>query len=178
MTLGHMELAPPNPDKIAGATWGNTRKGGIEFHHGTDLSGDVGSPVCAQFDGTIGKIVWQQPNRIGGNYPDGYSDDNNDAGNRIYVNSIVDGNTVNNGYWHLQAGNAIANNPRTGQPFTTGDTVYAGEVIGYIGYTGNANVNVPHVHVNTYKNWIEINPELYFNATIDPTTTTITTPCD
>jgi len=182
--LPFMALAPPGTN-IAGATYGNTRKkadGTAVFHNGIDLAGAVGTPIYAQFGGTVGKVVSEQPNRIDNpdnkNYPTGYSGDMNNAGNRIYVNSTVGGNTVNNGYWHLQADTPIANNPRTGQPWATGDAINAGEVIGYIGITGNANADVPHLHLTTSVNGANSDPATYLNATISTTTTNITTPCD
>ena len=182
--LPHMELAPPydNRNNIAGATQGETRKypnGDDKFHHGIDFAGAVGTPVYAQFDGIIPVLpVTGQPNKVAKHYPNDYSGDKDGAGNRIYVDSNIGGNTVRNGYWHLQAGNPVAINPRTGQPFTTGDPIYAGEVIGYMGHTGNADASAPHVHLITTENGAEVNPEKYLNATISTTTTTITTPCD
>ncbi|MFA5850445.1 MAG: M23 family metallopeptidase [Bacteroidales bacterium] len=179
--LPHMELAPPNTDNIAGATFGKTRvnkDGDSTDHWGIDLEGAVGTPIYAQFDGTIAKPpVTGQPNRVAGYYPSGYSDDKDDGGNRIYVESNIGGNTVRNGYMHLQAGNP-AINPRTLQPFKEGNSVIAGDVIGYIGLTGNASASRPHLHLKTTVNGAPVDPALYFNATISLTITTITTPCD
>lgn len=78
---------------------------------------------------------------------------------------------------HLQAGTPFGTNPRTGQPWKAGDIINAGEVIGYIGVTGNANPNVPHLHLRTLVNGIEVNPASYLNATVSTTTSKITTPC-
>lgn len=173
-----MELAPPSVSNIAGATFGDTRKysdGRPKMHNGIDLAGEVGTPVYSQFGGTIGKVVDEQPNRP---YPAGYSGDKDGGGNRIYVNSTINGQSVSNGYWHLRADTPIANNPRTGLPWATGDTINAGELIGYIGVTGNASPDVPHLHLSTKVDGVKADPTTYLNATVSTSTTDITTPCD
>jgi len=178
-TDGNTVAAGENPDgseNIPGATFGNTRKnadGTDKFHNGIDLAGAVGTPIYAQFDGTIsGNPVTNQPNRP---YPSDYQGDTNGAGNRINIDSTIDGSTVSFGYWHLQAGNPIARNPRTGWYWVSGDSIYAGELIGYIGITGNADANVPHLHLT---NGADTNPTTYLNATVSTTTRNITTPCN
>jgi len=181
--LPYMALAPPTGSQPIAATFGNTRTntdGTAKKHDGIDLSGAVGTPIYAQFDGIIvGTPVTEQPNRITNpankNYPNGYSGDKNNAGNRVYINATVNGSTVSFGYWHLQAGTPLATNPRTGQPWAAGNPIYVGEVIGYIGITGNADPNVPHLHLT---NGANTNPTTYLNATVSTATTTITTPCD
>lgn len=182
--VGKMQLAPPNPYNIPGATWGMTRHdryGQPKKHDGVDLAAEVGTPVYAQFDGTVGKAVYDQPNRVTVNgemqYPPGYVGDRNDGGNRITINSTVSGQTVSNSYWHLREGTPIANNPRTGRPWTTGDQILKGELVGFTGITGNANAGVPHLHLNTKKNGVSSNTADYLKATITTTSTTITTPC-
>ncbi len=179
--LVDMALEPPNPSNIAGGTYGYTRidkYGKSKFHNGIDLAGMVGTPIYAQFDGTVGKVVSEQPNRVDGFYPVGYDGDVDHAGNRIYINSTVNGNTVNIGYWHLQAGTPIAINPQTGKPWQTGDVVKAGALIGYIGITGNSSPNLPHLHLTTQVNGVRTDPATYLEATVSTKTTTITTPCD
>lgn len=52
------------------------------------------------------------------------------------------------------------------------------EVVGYIGITGNANPNVPHLHLSTKRNGAAINPETLLNAAVSKTKTRIVTPCD
>ena len=181
--VADMELAPPVSWNIAGATYGNTRKktnGDAKFHNGIDLAGPVGTPVYAQFDGSIGQVVDEQPNRTNGNYPDDYSGDEDGAGNRIFVISTIGdyGTTVTNGYCHLRADDPIAINPITGSPWATGDIIYAGQLIGYIGVTGNSNPDNPHLHLTTKVNGENANPATYLSATVSTSTTTITTPCD
>ena len=172
--LPSMALAPPAGSQPIAATYGKTRKNGTKDHWGIDLAGAVGTPVYAQFGGTIGAVVSEQPNRIDGEYPLGYSGDTDNGGNRIYINSNINGNIVSHQYQHLQAVTPIATNPSTGQHWKTGDIINAGEVIGYIGITGNADASAPHLHLIASTG----NPVIYLNATISTTTTVITTPCD
>ncbi len=53
-------------------------------------------------------------------------------------------------YSHLRYGTPVAVNPRTGKPFTKGDRVFAGDLIGYTGKTGNAcdDAAVPNKHLD------------------------------
>jgi murein DD-endopeptidase MepM/ murein hydrolase activator NlpD len=184
--LTDMALAAPVPWNIPGATFGWTRKKDIntpKYHNGIDLAGPVGTPVYAQFDGIIGgTIVSTQPNRIlvGKTYvyPEGYSGDINGGGNRISVTSTINGKTVTNSYMHLMAGNPFGINPRTHSPWASGDYILTGEIIGYIGITGNPDPNIPHLHLTTIENGDDVNPTKYLNATVTPSSTTITTPCD
>lgn len=69
---------------------------------------------------------------------------------------------------HLQAGTPMAKNPRTGKAFAPGDIVYAGELIGYTGRTGNAyNVDFYHLHLGVWKEGVGfINPEGFINGTL------------
>ena len=66
----------------------------------------------------------------------------------------------------MMSGTPIAINPRTGKAFAPGDTVYAGEIIGYTGRTGNAyNVHFPHLHLSVLNSsWQYINPENFVNG--------------
>jgi murein DD-endopeptidase MepM/ murein hydrolase activator NlpD len=175
--LVKMELAPPNPNKPLGGTFGkNVRNGKSPNHDGYDFEGEVGTPVYATHNGTIASAPYEvnQPNRINGQYPTGYSGDDNGAGNRIYINI---GNNTQVAYFHLQAGTPIATNPRTGQPFGAGDQIYQGEVIGYICVTGNASPNVPHLHYGVRVNNVWVDPLPYINTTKD-INHKLSTPCD
>lgn len=176
-----MTLAPPVKYDLNTALWGNTRAqyGNSSFHYGIDLHGEVGDPVYAMFEGEIdgAPFVYQQPNRIDKKLPSGYNGDIDKAGNRMYVTSIVNGNVIRVGYWHLQAGNAIAINPRTGAKFQPGEKVYPGDIIGYIGITGNANNNVPHLHLFTSINGVPTDPMIILNVIFDPNNLKLLTPC-
>lgn len=175
--VGFMELQPANGWNIPGATYGYTRSSGKQFHSGVDLKGEVGTPIFSMFTGTIDKCITEQPNRIGDKYPTDYKGEKNAAGNRVDVISSVNGKPITLKYWHLQAGTPVAINPRTGAPFKQDDTIYQGEIIGYIGVTGNAKEAFPHLHLTIMENGKTVNPANYLNATIGTTSTTVNTPC-
>ncbi len=176
-----MELAPPTSWNIAGATFGNTRNyanGTKKPHQGIDLYAEVGTPIYSMTTGVVVQVVTSQVNKINGDYPEGYRGDINGAGNRIKIKSSINGETVYFAYWHLQAGNPVGKD-RNGNTLQVNSTVVAGDIIGYVGITGNANIDVPHLHLgvqNSNGTWI--NPTTYLNATVSTTSTTITTPCD
>jgi len=97
-----------------------------------------------------------------------YSGDKNAAGNRFYLDCTIDGKSVSIAFFHLQAGTPVSINPRTGQAFKKGDEVYQGEIIGYVGKTGNAyKVPNSHLHfgVRDSSGWIDPGP--YFNGEVD-----------
>lgn len=139
-------------------------------HDGIDLQAPVGTPVYAICNGII--------TMARGNCPDGKQ---KKGSGWTYGNEIRIRGTVINAYTgeeqemifqyaHLQYANAIAMNFKTGHMFKEGDWVYAGELIGYTGESGNAyHVDYPHLHfgaqiVGEYK-WID--PLPYLNATYD-----------
>lgn len=108
--------------------FGKSRSYGFQRTHlGNDLMGSIGTPIIAVESGTIEHLGWNQFGgwRIGIRSFDG---------KRYYY------------YAHL----------RKNQPYVTGlkegDTVEAGDVIGYLGMTGYSikenvnNVNIPHLH--------------------------------
>ncbi|MGM9737660.1 MAG: M23 family metallopeptidase [Candidatus Cryptobacteroides sp.] len=174
--LINMEIASTGgPSGLKGGTYGPVRwnNGKKKNHGGIDLYAEVGTDVYAMIDGKIGyPYVTEQPFLNDGNYPDQYSGDKDKSGNRIYYTGIIDGNEVRIGCFHLEEGNAVAINPRTGKPFSPGDLIYRGEIIAHTGRTGNAyNVPSPHLHL-TYsvkRNGVFVpeNPENLINGKID-----------
>lgn len=89
----------------------------VGWHHGEDIFAPFGAPVLAVADGTVFSVGW---NDLGGNRF--WLRD--DKGNEFY-------------YAHLSAFSPLAvNNAR----------VRAGDVIGFIGNTGDAQGTPPHVH--------------------------------
>lgn len=77
--------------------------------------------------------------------------DSNGAGNRVYINSTVSGNSWSIGYWHL--GTVLV---------SPGAYVTAGQLIGYTGNTGNVSSprsNGPHLHLTAKKNNVNVDPE-------------------
>lgn len=176
--LPRMTLAPPNPANPKGATFGKTRNNGTKMHSGIDLAGEIGDFVYAAHAGTVSRVVDNQVNRVNGKYPTDYTGDRNAAGNRIYITVSLG---VEDAYFHLRAGEPIAINPRTGKQFKVGDAVEMGDIIGYIGITGNANPKVSHLHFGVRVNGKWEDPFDYINATLEDegnNKLSISTPCD
>jgi|SRR5579884_186625 len=124
-----------------GAQWGDTY--GAErsdvpggWHHGDDLFAPLGTPVVAVTDGTVFAVGW---NHVGGWrlwLADG-------AGNYFY-------------YAHLSGYTRLARN---------GGHVRRGDVLGFVGNTGDAFTTWPHLH-------FEVHPDsllyLGYNGAVDP----------
>ncbi len=185
-----MEVAPTNSGNLSNGRFFNNGQATANMdrylsvyarrdnkrHQGMDLAGEEGTPIYAPCDGYISEtqaFVTEQPDRdpVTKKYTDpDYTGDVNDAGNRFYLECEVSGMKVAFAFWHLQAGNAVADNPRTGAKFKPGDLVYQGEEIGYIGRTGNAyNVSNTHLHfgvknLSTGK-WMD--PEDFINGRVN-----------
>ena len=87
------------------------------WHHGEDIFAPLGAPLLAVADGTLYSIGF---NRIGG-YRIWLRDR---AGNQFY-------------YAHLSAYSPLA---------IEGNEVEAGDVIGFVGDTGDADGGAPHLH--------------------------------
>jgi len=107
------------------------------WHHGDDIFAPLGTPVLACADGTIFSVGW---NDVGGNrlwLRDG-------EGNEFY-------------YAHLAAYTPAARN---------GSNVRAGEVIGFVGNTGDAQATPYHLH-------FEVHPVAYlalgYDGAVNPT---------
>ncbi len=107
------------------------------WHHGDDVFAALGTPVVAVADGTVNRVGWQ---KIGGWRL--WVDDRD--GNRFY-------------YAHL-SGYAPA--------VIKSKTVKAGEVIGFVGNSGDAFTTSPHLH-------FEIHPQgltsFGYDGAVDPT---------
>ena len=108
----------------------------VSYHHGVDIFGQLGQPLVAVADGTVFSVGW---NRIGGNrlwIRDG-------AGNEFY-------------YAHLSAFSTLA---------VDGAHVRAGQVVGFMGNTGDAQGTPYHLH-------FEVHPvsRLYlgYDGAVDP----------
>jgi murein DD-endopeptidase MepM/ murein hydrolase activator NlpD len=91
------------------------------WHHGEDIFAPLGAPILAVADGTVFSVGW---NDIGGNrlwLRDG-------SGNEFY-------------YAHLSAFSPLAHNGRQ---------VHAGDVLGFVGNTGDAEGTPPHLHFEVH----------------------------
>ena len=107
------------------------------WHHGDDVFAPLGTPILACADGTVFSVGW---NGVGGNrlwLRDG-------QGNEFY-------------YAHLSAYSPAARN---------GNRVKTGEVIGFVGNTGDAEGTPYHLH-------FEVHPVAYlglgYDGAVDPT---------
>ena len=99
-----------------GDTFGAPRATTI-WHHGQDLFAALGAPVLAVADGTVFSVGW---NRVGGN--------------RLWLRDR-DGNEFY--YAHLAAFSPLA---------VDGGRVHAGDVVGFVGNTGDAETTPYHLH--------------------------------
>ena len=127
------------------------------------------------FGGTVTLVVSGQPERISPeDYPSWYKGDDNPAGNRITIESILpSGKKIQITYMHLDV---KEKNPYT-QIFTKGETVKPGQKIGIIGTTGNAHNMKPHLHIRVKENGIPVNPTPYLYTKFDFKTGLITKNC-
>ena len=109
----------------------------VTYHHGDDIFGRLGQPLVAVATGTVFSVGW---NKIGGNRLWLLDD----KGNQFY-------------YAHLSAFSTAA---------TDGARVKKGEVIGFMGDTGDAEGTPYHLH-------FEVHPVKYlfkgYDGAVDPT---------
>jgi murein DD-endopeptidase MepM/ murein hydrolase activator NlpD len=109
----------------------------VSYHHGDDIFGQLGQPLVAVADGTVFSVGW---NKVGGN--------------RLW---LLDGQGNQFYYAHLSAFSTAAVN---------GARVKAGEVIGFMGRTGDAEGTPYHLH-------FEVHPVSFlylgYDGAVDPT---------
>lgn len=108
--------------------FGNSRSYGYKrVHLGNDLMGSIGTPIIAVESGTIEALGWNQY-----------------GGWRIGIRSFDKKRYYY--YAHLRKDHPYV------KTLSVGDTVSAGDVIGYLGMTGYStkenvnNINIPHLH--------------------------------
>jgi murein DD-endopeptidase MepM/ murein hydrolase activator NlpD len=102
------------------SVFGDSRDGGRRDHHGIDIFAPRNTPVLAADDGFV---TWVGANNLGGN-----------------VVWIWNPTRAQNHYYAHLARQAVA----------TGQKVSAGDVVGYVGNTGNARTTPPHLHFGIY----------------------------
>jgi murein DD-endopeptidase MepM/ murein hydrolase activator NlpD len=109
----------------------------VSYHHGVDVFGQLGQPLLAVADGTVFSVGW---NKVGGNRLWLLDE----QGNQFY-------------YAHLSAFSTAAVN---------GARVKAGEVVGFMGRTGDAEGTPYHLH-------FEVHPVSFlylgYDGAVDPT---------
>lgn len=126
--------------------WGGARPGGT-FHQGTDIFGIRGTPIVAATNGVVGSMFGQQ--MLGGF--------------RMWV---LGDDGYNYYYAHLNGDVDIAYAPG----IAPGVRVSQGQVIGYMGDSGQAKGTGVHLHFGITvtnpadNNWIWINPYPYLKA--------------
>ena len=108
------------------------------WHHGDDIFAPLGAPILACADGVVFSVGW-----------------NDVGGNRLWLRDSQ-GNEFY--YAHLSAFTPLAKN---------GYHVKAGEVVGFVGNTGDAEGTPPHLH-------FEVHPFsllfMGYDGAVDPTT--------
>ncbi len=135
---GHY-VFPVNGGASYGDTYGGVRNDIYDgWHHGDDLFAKLGTPVVAVATGKLSLVGW---NRLGGW--------------RLW---LTDGKGNSFYYAHLAGYSRwILDHPN----------VKAGQVVGFLGRTGDAFTTDPHLH-------FEIHPQLYlelgYDGAVDPTT--------
>jgi murein DD-endopeptidase MepM/ murein hydrolase activator NlpD len=102
-------------------TWGAARSGG-RVHLGTDIAADEGNEVYAVAAGTITKVYREGTDAL--------------AGNGILLTQ------ADRTFWFYAHMHSLA--PGIG----VGSTVRAGQLVGYVGQTGNAGM--PHLHLELH----------------------------
>ena len=108
------------------------------WHHGDDIFAALGTPVVAVSDGTLNRVGWE---RLGGW--------------RLWVRDAA-----GDEFYYAHLSGYAPNDLRSNR-------VQAGQVIGFVGNTGDAITTPPHLH-------FEIHPRpllhLGYNGAVDPTT--------
>jgi murein DD-endopeptidase MepM/ murein hydrolase activator NlpD len=116
--------------------WGAARASTGIPHQGNDIFADEGTPLVAVADGELNRVGW---NSIGGY--------------RLWLRDSY-GNTFY--YAHLSAFSPLA---------IDGAQVKAGDVLGFVGHTGDAQYTPPHVHFEIHPgDGAATNPFPFLNA--------------
>ncbi len=110
------------------SSW-NEPRSGHRRHHGVDIFARRGTPVVAA---AAGEVVRVGDDRLGGHV--------------VWV--AGEGSTLYY-YAHLDRWRA---------GLSVGDTVNAGDCLGYVGNTGNAATTPPHLHFGLYPGWRGFRP--------------------
>jgi murein DD-endopeptidase MepM/ murein hydrolase activator NlpD len=121
--MGNRFVFPVGGPATIGGPFGAPRASTGKPHAGNDIFADFGTPVVAVADGTLANV---------GTLPI--------SGNRLWVYADTGDQFF---YAHLSAFSANAVNDRH---------VEAGEVLGYVGNTGDAEPTPPHVHFEIHPN--------------------------
>lgn len=127
-------------------SWGAARSGGRR-HEGTDLMGTKLMPVVAALDGVVERV---EKGRLSGYY--------------VVLRHEDD---VSTWYMHLNNDRPGTDDGRGGPDYAfapdleVGDPVTGGQVIGYVGDSGNAEGGGAHTHFELHINGRAVNPYPY-----------------
>lgn len=141
------ELVCPVPESTFGNDFHFPRSHGRR-HLGTDVFAPSGTPIVALAAGDVTKV----------DATDGFNGD-----------SDLGGVTVS---WTTDVGRFYAAHllgVREG--LAVGDRIEAGDLVGYVGATGNARGGAPHLHLGWYVDGVEINPWPTLAVVCDPEAT-------
>ncbi len=125
----------PHGTRGAVGRFGAPRNGG-RVHKGFDVVARCGTPLAAAITGTIVKRAYDP--RLDGNY------------------IVVRGLGERRKYWY-----AHMVHPST---FHRGDTVHVGQIVGYVGKTGNARTVGCHLHFEIHVGGRPVNPQPYLRV--------------
>ncbi len=133
-------------------SWGNRRSGGRR-HQGTDIISPRGTEVLAPADGTI---TGMGRSRLSGYYiridhGHGWATTYMHLNNDNYGTDDGDGGTWTAFYPTLMEG----------------DEVTAGQVIGYVGDSGNAEGTIPHTHFEVKYEGRKVNPYHFLTEVLE-----------
>ena len=111
--------------------WGEIRGNGKRVHEGIDIRAQKGSPIVAIADGRVNTISYSESS----GYYIAIDHQNGWLSLYVHLDDDINGND-NLGGWDTAFADGIY----------LGGEVIAGQTIGYVGDSGNADGTVPHVH--------------------------------
>lgn len=110
--------------------WGACRDGCSRSHEGLDIFGKEGTPLVATADGVVTQKLVGETSGISV--------------------EIQDAQGIQYFYAHLSA---------WAEPIEVGDQVHVGQVLGYLGHTGNAMYTPPHLHLEVQPGGTPVPPK-------------------
>ena len=110
--------------------WHACRDGCTRFHEGLDIFGKEGTPLVATADGVVTQKLVGETSGISV--------------------EIQDAQGIQYFYAHMSA---------WAEPIEVGDQVHVGQVLGYLGHTGNAINTPPHLHLEIQPGGIPVPPK-------------------
>ena len=118
--------------------WHACRDGCTRFHEGLDIFGQEGTPLVATADGVVTQKL---------------------VGDTSGISlEIEDAQGVQYFYAHLSA---------WAEPIRVGDQVHVGQVIGYLGHTGNAIYTPPHLHLEIQPGGVPVPPKPFVDQWVE-----------